>query len=60
MLTPPAHPQEEGRPRVIILGLRPDAAPTAGLGVYAAKTIVGDPFRVEADLVADGHDVVAG
>jgi starch synthase (maltosyl-transferring) len=60
MLTPSAHPQEEGRARVIILGLRPDTDPASGLGTCAAKTIVGDPFRVEVDLVADGHDVVAG
>ena len=55
MLTPPAH-SEEGRARVIILDLRPDI----DHGSFAAKTIVGDPFPVEADLVADGHDVVAG
>jgi starch synthase (maltosyl-transferring) len=56
MSTPPAHSLEDGRARVIILGLRPEI----DLGAYAAKTVVGDPFTVEADLVADGHDVVAG
>jgi starch synthase (maltosyl-transferring) len=52
----PAHDLEEGRGRVIILGLRPEI----DCGRYPAKTIVGDRFEVEADLVADGHDQVAG
>jgi starch synthase (maltosyl-transferring) len=53
---PPAQQIDEGRARVLVLGLRPEIE----LGQYAAKTIVGDRFTVEADLVADGHDQLAG
>lgn len=58
MLTPkpPAEQLNDERPRVLVLSLYPEI----DLGRYAAKAVVGDRFRVEADLVADGHDMVAG
>ena len=45
----------DGRIRVIIDAIEPSIA-----GGYAAKRILGDPVTVAADLISDGHDVVAG
>jgi len=35
-------------------------SPAVDAGPYAVKRVIGDELRVEADLVCDGHDVVAG
>ena len=34
--------------------------PIVNDGLYYAKRVVNDIFRVEADLVSDGHDVISG
>jgi len=34
--------------------------PAIDAGPYAVKRVLGDELRVEADLICDGHDVVAG
>ena len=34
--------------------------PTIDGGAFPAKTVAGRPVRVEADLVCDGHDKIAG
>ncbi|HSD90240.1 MAG TPA: alpha-1,4-glucan--maltose-1-phosphate maltosyltransferase [Kofleriaceae bacterium] len=41
-------------PRVVILAVRPEIDG----GRYAAKRVVGETVEIEADLVADGHDIV--
>jgi len=46
----------DGRRRVIIDAIRPQIDG----GVYAVKRVLGDRVRVEADLLADGHDKLAG
>ena len=46
---------ELARKRVIIEGV----APEIDGGLFPAKRTVGDRFRVEADIVADGHEVLA-
>lgn len=45
----------DGRRRVVALALRPEVDG----GRYPVKRVLGDTFEVEADLVADGHDVIA-
>ncbi len=40
--------------RVVILAVRPEVDD----GRYPAKCVIGDVVAVEADLVADGHDIV--
>jgi starch synthase (maltosyl-transferring) len=45
---------EQAPPRAIILAVRPEVDG----GRYPAKRIVGEAVEVEADLLADGHDVV--
>ncbi len=45
-----------GRARVMILSLDPQVDG----GRFAAKHIVGEPVVVSADLLVDGHDVLAG
>jgi len=45
----------EGRSRVIIEA----AAPEVDGGVFPAKRVVGDVVVVEADIFADGHDLIA-
>ncbi|HZE21367.1 MAG TPA: maltotransferase domain-containing protein, partial [Desulfobaccales bacterium] len=45
----------EGRKRVVIEGV----APEIDGGRFAVKRIVGDRLRVEADIVADGHEVLS-
>jgi starch synthase (maltosyl-transferring) len=47
---------ERARRRVIIEGVHPEI----DCGRHPVKRIVGDTLVVEADLVADGHDLVAG
>jgi starch synthase (maltosyl-transferring) len=46
----------DGRCRVVALGVRPEIDG----GRYPVKRITGEPLAVEADLVADGHDVLRG
>src|SRR5262245_14661788 len=41
-------------PRVVILAVRPEVDG----GRYPAKRVVGETVDIEADLVADGHDLV--
>ncbi|HVZ35917.1 MAG TPA: maltotransferase domain-containing protein, partial [Polyangiaceae bacterium] len=47
---------EDGRQRVFIEAI----APVVDGGEYAVKRTLGDTVTVSADLVADGHDVLAG
>ena len=47
---------EGGLRRVIVEGLSPEVDG----GRYPAKRIVGDTVVVECDLIADGHDAIAG
>ncbi len=47
---------EDGRRRVVVSSVGPRIAN----GRFAVKRTEGDVLRVRADLVADGHDVVAG
>ena len=47
---------EDGLRRVIIEALSPEV----DAGRYPGKRIVGDKVVVECDLIADGHDTVAG
>jgi starch synthase (maltosyl-transferring) len=53
---PSDHLPRNGRARVVIEAL----APSLEGGAYAVKRIVRDRVTVSADLIADGHDVVAG
>lgn len=46
---------EKARKRVIIEGVRPEIDG----GRFPAKRSVGERVRVEADIVADGHEVIA-
>jgi starch synthase (maltosyl-transferring) len=48
-------PQHDGRRRVVIEGLKPEI----DAGRFAAKRVVGDVVRVEADIFTDGHDAIA-
>jgi starch synthase (maltosyl-transferring) len=48
----PADP--DGRRRAVIEGVRPEI----DAGRFAAKRVVGETVAVEADVFADGHDVV--
>jgi len=50
-MTPPVR-EHDGRHRVVVLGLRPD------LGRYPVKRIRGEELAIEAEIVADGHDVI--
>jgi starch synthase (maltosyl-transferring) len=45
----------EGRKRVVIEGVTPEIDG----GRFAVKRVVGDQLRVEADIVADGHEVLS-
>ena len=47
----------DGRKRVVVDAIRPQAA---GAARYPIKRVLGDSVRVEADLLADGHDQLAG
>jgi starch synthase (maltosyl-transferring) len=51
----PILPVEEGRRRVVIEGVRPEIDG----GRFPIKRTVGDRVRVEADVVADGHEVLS-
>jgi len=56
MATFPSHPGvDDGRQRVIIEGV----APQVDCGRYPIKRVVGEEVIVEADIFADGHDVVS-
>ena len=44
----------EGRQRVVVEGVNPEIDG----GRFPAKAVVGDPFVVEADVFADGHEVL--
>ncbi|HYC00534.1 MAG TPA: alpha-1,4-glucan--maltose-1-phosphate maltosyltransferase [Candidatus Limnocylindrales bacterium] len=47
---------EEARKRVLVEDIRP----RVDCGRYPAKRVLGDEARIEADLVADSHDVLGG
>jgi starch synthase (maltosyl-transferring) len=47
---------EQSPSRVVILAVRPEVDG----GRYPSKRVVGERVDVEADLVADGHDIVRG
>lgn len=49
-------PAEGGLRRVIVEG----ASPEIDGGRYPAKRVVGDTVVTEVDLIADGHDAIAG
>jgi len=49
-------PGVDGRCRVVVLAVRP----VVDGGRYPVKRVLGDELEVAADLVADGHDVLAG
>ena len=51
-----AEPPDGGLRRVILEG----ASPEVDGGRYPAKRIVGDTIVAECDLIADGHDAIAG
>src|SRR3569832_2487949 len=46
----------DGRRRVVVDAIRP----LIDGGAYAVKRVIGDRVRGEADLLADGHDKLAG
>src|SRR5262245_26117172 len=46
----------DGRRRVVVAAVRPELDG----GRFAVKRVVGDVLEVEADLLVDGHDVLAG
>jgi starch synthase (maltosyl-transferring) len=46
----------EGRQRVVIESVSPEIDG----GRFAVKRVIGDTVRVEADIVADGHEVLSG
>ncbi|HEY7305854.1 MAG TPA: alpha-1,4-glucan--maltose-1-phosphate maltosyltransferase [Bryobacteraceae bacterium] len=48
-------PQRDGRRRVVIEGVSPEI----NGGRFPAKRTVGDTVRVEADIFADGHDLIS-
>lgn len=47
---------EEGRRRVVIEGVRP----AIDGGRFPIKRVIGESVSVEADIFADGHDLIAG
>jgi starch synthase (maltosyl-transferring) len=47
---------DDGRTRVFIEGVEP----IVDAGAYAVKRVLGDTLTVSVDLLADGHDVIAG
>jgi starch synthase (maltosyl-transferring) len=49
-------PPEDGRLRVLIEAVSPEI----DAGAHPVKRVAGDLFAVEADLIADGHDVLGG
>ncbi len=55
-MVPSQAPPEDGRLRVLIEAVSPEI----DAGAHPVKRVTGDLFAVEADLVADGHDVLGG
>jgi starch synthase (maltosyl-transferring) len=51
----PTWPAFDGRQRVMIEGV----SPQIDGGRYPIKRVIGEEARVEADIFADGHDVIA-
>src|SRR5882672_1325015 len=52
----PAHPSHvDGRRRVVVAAVRPEIDG----GRWPVKRVVGDVLEVEADLLIDGHDILA-
>ncbi|HKO58589.1 MAG TPA: alpha-1,4-glucan--maltose-1-phosphate maltosyltransferase [Thermoanaerobaculia bacterium] len=49
------NPELDGRSRVIIEGITPQVDG----GRFPAKRVVGDVVQIEADIFADGHDVLS-
>src|SRR6185369_5423822 len=49
-----AHPQTDGRARVIVEGVKPQIDG----GRFPIKRVVGQKVAVEADVFTDGHDAV--
>jgi len=47
--------QEKGRTRIVIEGVKPEI----DSGRFPIKRIIGDRVVVEADIFADGHDVLS-
>ncbi|MDD5127934.1 MAG: alpha-1,4-glucan--maltose-1-phosphate maltosyltransferase [Dehalococcoidales bacterium] len=45
----------EGRTRIVIEGIKPEIDG----GCFAVKRVIGDRVEVEADIFADGHDVIS-
>ena len=48
-------PIPDGRQRVVISGVRPEV----GHGRFPVKRVVGEKVTVEADIFADGHDLLS-
>jgi starch synthase (maltosyl-transferring) len=48
--------EPEGRTRVVVEQVHPQIDG----GAFAAKRVIGDVIAVEADIFADGHDLIAG
>jgi starch synthase (maltosyl-transferring) len=48
-------PQFDGRRRVVIEGV----SPLVDDGRFPAKRVIGDVVQIEADILADGHDILA-
>ncbi|MEO8179641.1 MAG: alpha-1,4-glucan--maltose-1-phosphate maltosyltransferase [Deltaproteobacteria bacterium] len=46
----------DGRSRVFIEALEP----VVDAGAHAVKRVLGDTVRIRVDLIADGHDLIAG
>src|SRR5262245_21791413 len=53
---PTADDETRATSRVIILTVRPEVDG----GRYPVKRVVGDLVEIEAEIVADGHDIVRG
>jgi starch synthase (maltosyl-transferring) len=51
----PIFAEREGRRRVVIENVRPEI----GAGRFAIKRVVGERVVVEADIFADGHDILS-
>src|SRR5687767_11334782 len=45
----------DGRKRVVIEGVSPEI----DCGRFPAKRVIGESVRVEADILTDGHDLIA-
>src|SRR4051794_37549641 len=49
-------PPTDGRRRVEIEAVKPEL----DAGTHAVKRVLGDTVTISADLIADGHDLLAG